>query len=126
MTAVFDSSAVLASLFGEPGAATVRPRLPSGAICAVNLSEALAKMLERGAGPEEATARIGDLGLEIHPFDAARARRAALLRPPTRRLGLSLGDRACLSLGLALGLPVVTADRAWAGLDIGVEVELVR
>jgi len=39
---------------------------------------------------------------------------------------LSLGDRACLALGERLGLPVVTADRAWADLDLDVAVSLIR
>jgi len=48
------------------------------------------------------------------------------LRPATRGLGLSLGDRACLALGLRLGLPALTADGAWAGVSVGVRVELIR
>jgi PIN domain nuclease of toxin-antitoxin system len=39
---------------------------------------------------------------------------------------LSLGDRACLALGLRLGSPVVTADRVWATVDVGVEIVLIR
>lgn len=40
--------------------------------------------------------------------------------------GLSLGDRACLALAAELGIPALTADQTWAGLDIGVKVELIR
>jgi len=36
------------------------------------------------------------------------------------------GDRACLALGLRLGCPVITADRMWAGLDVGVEILVIR
>ena len=50
----------------------------------------------------------------------------ARLRPLTRHLGLGLGDRACLALGLRRGLPVLTAERQWAGLDLGVAVNLIR
>ncbi len=39
---------------------------------------------------------------------------------------LSMGDRACLGLALATGLPVVTADRAWRKLDLGIEVRTLR
>ena len=43
-----------------------------------------------------------------------------------RQQGLSLGDRACLSLGLRLGLTVVTCDRAWAELPLKLEVQVLR
>ena len=43
-----------------------------------------------------------------------------LLAPLTKPFGLSLADRACLVLARRLGLPVVTADRAWAKLDLGI------
>ena len=49
-----------------------------------------------------------------------------LNRPLTRDAGLSFGDRACLSLGRVKTMPVLTADRAWAQLDVGVEVVVCR
>lgn len=51
---------------------------------------------------------------------------SAELRGPTKYLGLSLGDRACLALGLRLGSPILTGDRAWLELDLGVEIEFAR
>jgi len=51
---------------------------------------------------------------------------AAALRPRTDALGLGLGDRACLALAQALGVPAMAADRAWANLDVGVDVVLIR
>jgi PIN domain nuclease of toxin-antitoxin system len=59
-------------------------------------------------------------------FDGPMALRAGKLRAAARSRGLSLGDRACLALAQREGLPALTADRAWAGLDIGVEVRLIR
>ena len=50
----------------------------------------------------------------------------ANLRGATRAKGLSLGDRACLATGLRLGGPVITADRAWAAVNVGVTVQLIR
>jgi PIN domain nuclease of toxin-antitoxin system len=66
------------------------------------------------------------LDLTIIPFDHAQARIVARPWAPTRSAGLSLADRACLALGLMLGAPVVTADRAWAHVDTGAEVVLLR
>ncbi len=48
------------------------------------------------------------------------------LDPLTRPLGLSLGDRACLAARKVRGLAVLTADRIWAGVDLGVPVKVVR
>ncbi len=50
----------------------------------------------------------------------------ASLWKTTREAGLSLGDRACLALGLKTELPVLTTDRAWADLKVGVSVGLIR
>jgi len=49
-------------------------------------------------------------------------RRVAQSRP----LGLSLGDRACLALGLALKAPVYTADKSWKKLKVGARIHVIR
>ena len=40
--------------------------------------------------------------------------------------GLSLGDRACLALASLTGRIVVTADRVWPELDLGIDIRLIR
>ena len=72
---------------------------------------------------------LGDLqalGMRIEPFLPVDGERAGRLWTLTRRQGLSLGDRACLSLDLRLGLTVVTCDQAWAQLPIELEIQLLR
>ncbi|MFZ1106612.1 MAG: PIN domain-containing protein [Hyphomicrobiaceae bacterium] len=64
--------------------------------------------------------------LAIVPFDEELARQTGALRPATRSLGLSLGDRACLALAQRERLPVLTADRSWAKLDLGIAITMVR
>jgi len=44
----------------------------------------------------------------------------------TRSSGLSFGGRACLALAEHRGVPVVTADRSWQSLNIGIEIRLIR
>ena len=123
---VLDASALIAVLREEPGAAAVEGLLDSAAISAVNLSEVQAKLVERGTPAASAWSWLIDLGLEVVDFDLPQARIAGDLRRPTRSLGLSFADRACLALAQVLQRPAVTADRAWADLEVGVEIRIIR
>ena len=124
--AVLDASALLAFLQNEPGADKVEAVLTRSCISSVNLAEVLSKLVQHGKPLEAVTYQIERLRLPVISFDAADAKIVASLWPPTRASGLSLGDRACLSLGLRLSVPVFTAERAWANLKIGVDVGLIR
>lgn len=123
---VLDASALLALLHREPGAGVVGPLVGESAISAVNLCEVLQGAIAHGVRPEGVRADLEALDLTVVPFGPEDAESAALLWPATRSAGLSLGDRACLALALRLGAVAVTADRAWEGLDLGLELRLVR
>ena len=125
--AVLDTSAVLALIKEEAGGDTVRPLVAVSFISAVNFSECVAKMVDwNSADPQRAHSVLHLLDLTVIPFDIDLARRAGELRAETRKAGLSFADRACLALAEREGLPAVTADQRWAGVDIGVEVRLIR
>ncbi len=126
MTAVLDASAILAFLFRETGWEDVKTYIRSGSVSAVNYSEVIARMFEANVPEQLITSTIDELGLELMPFDEALALEAARLRPLTRGYGLSLGDRACLATARISGMPALTADRAWANLDLGIEIRLIR
>jgi len=123
---VLDASALLALLNDEPGARVVEEALPEALLSAVNLAEVASILV--GGGMEESGVRnlLLDLGLTVVVFDEAAAFGTAALRPATKALGLSLGDRACLALARAEGVPALTADRAWTKAEVGVKVELIR
>ena len=123
---VADGSAVIALLVGELFTRFEPSRLANASISAVNLSEVLTRLQEIGMPESAAASAFARLNLRVIAFDEPQARAAARLRPVTRHAGLSLGDRACLALGNRLGCPVVTADRVWASLDVGVEIVLIR
>lgn len=122
---VLDSSAVLAALNKEPGGERVLSRFKDGTISAVNFAEVVSK-LSRTGDVSQIISDLQDLLPDIRPFDADQALASGLLGSPIRDLGLSLGDRACLTLGKHLGVPILTADPAWEKLDVGVKIECIR
>ena len=123
---VLDASALLAFLRREPGGDIVREVLRTSIISVVNLSEVLAKAAESPSGFDSAKAAIQGLPLRVAVFDEQQSVISAGLRPVTRPLGLSLGDRCCLALGLVEEAPVLTADRDWSKLRLGIEIRVIR
>ncbi len=126
VVSVLDASAVLALLNDETGAEQVADWLGDALISSVNWSEVAERSLSIGLGVGGLRDEMEALGLRVAGFDAVHAELAAVLREPTREAGLSLADRACLALAGDLDIPVLTADRAWAGLDVGIEIEVIR
>lgn len=123
---VLDASAVLAYVNGEPGNALVGKILDQAVISAVNLAEVLTKLVELEEDVETSYTDLHDMGLAVVAFDDLLAVETGRLREPTRRMGLSLGDRACLATAQRLGAIAVTTDRAWAELDLPISVEVIR
>ncbi len=95
-------------------------------ISSVNLSEVLANASEAPKGFDAAKAALRSLQLAVIPFDEQQEEIAAGLRPVTRTLGLSLGDRCCLALGIVEALPVMTTDRGWSELQLGIKIHVIR
>ncbi|HZA66686.1 MAG TPA: type II toxin-antitoxin system VapC family toxin [Geminicoccaceae bacterium] len=123
---VLDSSALLAMLFFEPGYERVAELVPQSCMSTVNLAEVLGRLARDGRPLDEALDHIEQMGIVWIDFDRELAIGAAALLLPTTPWGLSLGDRACLALSRLRDLPGVTADRAWAKLDLGIRIEVVR
>ena len=123
---VLDASALLALIQAEAGSERVAEVLDGAVISAINLAEVVSRLADRGVPGEAIRRQLARLGLRIVPVDEDLAYAAGLLRPATRALGLSLGDRVCIALARRLGATALTTDRVWARLEIGVAVELVR
>lgn len=126
MTVILDASALLAVLLVEPGRENVEPHLMDAVISTVNLSEVFARALKAGVSADDTHWVLEGFDLTTISFSAEQAIETALLLPVTRHLGLSLGDRACLALAMETGFPVLTADRQWEGLDVGIDIRLIR
>lgn len=126
MSFVLDTSAILAALWSEPGADRVDDVIGEAVISAVNQAELVAKLVDRGASPAQIAEILTALNLDVADFDTTLAEVSGEMRRSTRGTGLSLGDRCCLALAMREELPVLTADRAWAELDLGVNIEVIR
>ena len=124
---VLDASAILAVILQEPGYEQLTAALLAKAVAsAVNLAEVQSKLVSRGWSSEEAWEDATSPTQEIVPFNEDHAQIAGDLIATTRQLGLSLGDRACLALALALNVPVYTADKSWKSLKVKVRIHAIR
>lgn len=124
----------------ESGYDIVLPLLDQSVISTVNWAEVVSLAMTgrlrasaSGQSNDEVLAAVlgakellDHLGLSTTDFTLPEAELSGLISPPTRPLGLSLGDRACLSLGLSLNLPILTADRSWDRVDVGASVRQIR
>lgn len=126
MTTVLDASALLAFLQNEPGCDQVEAALPDAVISSVNWAEVVQKSIAANVNINGMREDLEALGLRIIPFSAEEAGIAAQLWQKTRQAGLSLGDRACLSTGIRLDAPILTADKIWATLNLPVAVRCIR
>jgi len=128
---VLDASAVLASVFDEPGAEKVDAYVQTDSlllITSVNMVEVISKLLDKGIPIDVARQLLQPLGLDETPLDGSLGAIAAQLRPLTRKAGLSLGDRCCLALARSRDAIAVTADRNWQDVAqaAGVKIDLIR
>ena len=123
---ILDASAILAVIHQESGYEKLTPDLLGRAVAStVNLAEVQGKLVSRGWMSDEAWEDATSPIQEVMPFNQEQARIAGDLMAQTRQLGLSLGDRACLALGIALKSPVYTCEKAWKSLRLGVPIHVI-
>jgi PIN domain nuclease of toxin-antitoxin system len=123
---VLNASALLALCFAEKGADVTTKRGKDGMISAVNYSEAVAKCIDKQVPPEKLAQAVAMLNLAIVPFSADHAHIAASFAAPTRPHNFSFADRACLSTATVARCPVLTGDRKWKDVSLGVDIILIR
>jgi ribonuclease VapC len=124
---VLDSSVLIAVLRDETDIEALLPHFSDAVMSTLNHSEVLQKFAQLGGSVDVAEALISGLAVRVVPFDRELSIAAAALWEHTRAHGLSLADRACLALAQATGGVAVTADRAWAKVDLpGLTVKIAR
>lgn len=126
MSYVLDASALIALALGEPGSGVIARFAQYALISTVNVSEFLQRLRDYGIPEEQALYQFSRFEIDIVPFDLEQAQLAAKLRSTTKHLGLSLGDRACLSLAVARGRHVLTADQRMAQAEIEIDIRMIR
>jgi PIN domain nuclease of toxin-antitoxin system len=124
---VLDASAILAYIQEERGAENLTKEILDHAVVStVNLAEVQSKLVKKGHDPEDAWEEILSLVNAEEPFTSDHAKIAGDLIAKTEKYGLSLGDRACLALAIALKAPVYTTEQLWRNLKVGVPIHVIR
>jgi ribonuclease VapC len=124
---VLDSSALLALLGLETGHERVAGLLRRSIVSAVNLAEVVNKLARET--PSESVVRelLAHMQLTVEAWTEAMAYRSAEFTQFNKSHGLSLGDRACLTLAKQLRATAVTSDRTWRRLpSLGVPIMIFR
>jgi PIN domain nuclease of toxin-antitoxin system len=124
---VLDASAILALIQHERGAERLTVEILKDAVVStVNLAEAQSKLVKNGYESEEAWEDALSLVTAAEPYTSEQAKIAGDLITRTEKYGLSLGDRSCLALAIALKAPVYTTEQVWRNLKVGVPIHVIR
>lgn len=124
---VFDASVMLALIQHERGAEKLTDEIMDRAVAsAVNLAEVQTKLVKASNDPDRAWLAALSTISAVLPYTSEQARIAGDLITITEKFGLSLGDRSCLALAIALKAPVYTTEQAWKNLKVGVPIHVIR
>jgi PIN domain nuclease of toxin-antitoxin system len=124
---VFDASAMLALLQHERGAENLTDEiLECAVVSTVNLAEVQSKLVKMRNDPDRAWDAALSTVIAVEPYTSEQARIAGDLITKTEKYGLSLGDRSCLALAIALKAPVYTTEQIWRNLKVGVPIHVIR
>ncbi len=124
---VFDASVMLAMIQHERGTEQVTDEILDRSVAStVNLAEVQSKLVKKGYTPDEAWEDTLSAVKTAERYTSDHAKIAGDLITITEKYGLSLGDRSCLALAIALEAPVYTTEQLWKNLKVGVPIHVIR
>ena len=116
----------MAVLLSEAGHDKAASLAQEALVSSVNVAEVDAKCIEYAYPEQLALEYIQGSNISVVDFDLDHAVLAGELRRRASKGLLSFGDRACIATAIRQDAIAVTADRIWATLDLGCQVELIR
>ena len=124
---VLDATALIALVAQESGSERIAELLENSVVGAVNLAETANKLLEKGFSAAAVRESLAKLELKIEDWTEAMAYRSAEFTRFNKSHGLSLGDRACLTVAKQLRITAVTSDSTWRRApSLGVPIMIFR
>jgi PIN domain nuclease of toxin-antitoxin system len=124
---VFDASALIALFAKETGYEFIKKHMKEGIISSVNIAEAYKYCIEtQGLTEDEAKNLIKLSDIKIIEFTNEQALISAGLIKKTKQYGLSLGDRACIALAIDGKHSIITCDKIWQQIDVGIKFIMAR
>ena len=121
---VLDASALIAMIDQENGGNEVADAINHSCMCSVNFAEVVTYYAHKGLSFDQIDEILRGLPMEIVSADQELSWAAGMLRPETKRAGLSLGDRYCLALAKSRKSEVLTADQKWGEIADVVKVKM--
>jgi len=124
---IFDASAAIALFAKEKGREVIKKHLKNAIISSVNVSEIYKYCIDRQRLTTSECENLMKISaIKIIDFDAKQALIAADIYPKTKKLGLSLGDRACIALAIDKDCPILTCDKIWAKVNLDIKFIMAR
>ncbi|MEY3106453.1 MAG: hypothetical protein RIT35_619 [Pseudomonadota bacterium] len=124
---VLDASALIALFAKESGYDLIKRHMKDVIMSSVNIAEVYKYCIEtQGLTKEEAKNLIKLSDIKIIEFTDEQALITASLVSKTKQYGLSLGDRACIALAIEGKYSIITCDKIWQKIDVGVKFIMAR
>jgi PIN domain nuclease of toxin-antitoxin system len=124
---VFDASTLIALFAKEKGYEFIKKHMKDAIISSVNIAEVYKYCIETQDLSEDEAKKLVKLSdIKIIEFTGEQALISASLVNKTKQYGLSLGDRACIALGISRSHDIITCDQIWHKLDVGVKIMMAR